>query len=90
MTTQAQALAASLDTAEKIETIVFAFLKRQTTAGALGTIEPVGNGWFRVVADGVVALVVRGPLTWNVKLPAKGLVGSDASLLEAAQIVLAA
>lgn len=83
------ALAFEIDTAEKIETIVNAYLRTQATSGRFGDIEPAGN-WFSVRADGVRAMVSRGPLHWHVRIPSKDVVGVDADLMTAAQMALEA
>lgn len=79
-----------LNTAEKIETIVDSYLRSQVLSGKFGAIESIDNEWLSIRADGVFVRVARGPRTWNVSVPSKGIIGSDVDLYQAALMALEA
>jgi hypothetical protein len=57
---------ATMNTAEKIETIVLCFLKDRTTAGTFGSLTPGDDGRFTVQADGRTFTVGTDRLGWHV------------------------
>ncbi len=80
--------APTYSTSEKIETIVRCYLGgNRTTRGKFGTLVDLGDGLYRVVADGLT-VIVGSPRDGRWRVSFKGLRGEDAELIVAAKFAL--
>lgn len=79
---------ATINTAEKIETVVMSFLHRRTTSGAFGSLRQEEDGSYLVEADGRSFPVRCGAHGWEVTCGAFTGVARD--LYEAAADAIAA
>lgn len=84
---------AELNTAEKIETVVLAFLANGTRAGTLGTLTPFdaipelsAPAGYRVQCDGLTFIVRTDAIGWRVSFGP--VVGCDPDLYFAAKLAI--